>query len=224
MQKVISSYYDAEARTNFRKLYHQWCMSKPKHAYYVKNRKKANNNLVFDEYDHYILGNLKTGKTLIYDSAGYYLDQVIDDLVVVELNPIVSKWYPSAIISDINDPLVSLHKSADNFIINNTIKLRWKTFDEYTVIWQNLAKFLKPDANIFFSFRDIFIFHNRLKYNFSDLLNDWLIIMESYGFELINLNHELISIDNSMTEYQNLPEISDMNNGNIKIHWKYKFE
>jgi hypothetical protein len=36
------------------------------------------------------------------------------------------------------------------------------------------------------------------------------------------LQHDLIAIDDSITDLASLPEISDMINGNIKIHWTYQ--
>ena len=78
------------------------------------------------------------------------------------------------------------------------------------------------EAQIFFSFRDIFIFHNRLKYHLSELVVEWLEQMRLHGFVLNNLDHKLIAIDDNIVSLENLPEIDDMVNGNIKIHWTYQ--
>ena len=220
MQKIISRYKDATFIESFRNRYCVWKFGKPKHNYYVQSRQKK--VLILDEYDEYIINNLNPGRTITYDVAGYYLDGAIDNLTVIELNPIVLRWYPSAIIDRGEDSVGHLYNQADNFIINNTIKLRWKTFDEYTAYWEYQSRFFKSGTQIFFSFRDIFIFHNRLKFNFSELLRQWIDHMESKGFQLIRLQHDLISIDDSLNDITKLPEISDMMNGNVKIHWRYK--
>lgn len=220
MQKVIRNYIEGGFRESFRNLYTKWKFGKPKHNYYVQGRRSQ--TPVLDSYDYYIINNLQPGRTITYDTAGYYLDSVIDDLVVIELNPIVLRWYPKAIIN--TGPLVlePYYGTADNFIVNNTIKLRWKTFEDYTKFWLAQQVFFKPGTQIFFSFRDIFIFHNRLKYKFSDLLSTWLSSMEQHGFKLINLTHDIIPITEHMDNLDDMPEITDMVNGNIKIHWRYK--
>ena len=220
MQKIIRNYEEGGFKENFRNIYTKWKFGKPKHRYYVQGRRS--NLPVLDDYDWYILNNLIPGKTIAYDTAGYYLDSVIDDLVVVELNPIVLRWYPKAIINTSPEVLLPYYGTADNFIINNTIKLRWKTFDDYTNFWLAQQVFFKPGTQIFFSFRDIFIFHNRLKYKFSDLLAQWLSSMEKHGFSLIRLTHDLIQVTDHMNKLDNIPEINDMVNGNIKIHWRYQ--
>lgn len=131
-------------------------------------------------------------------------------------------WYPTAVIDTGSESVEHLSESADNFIVNNTIKLRWKTFADYTEYWKTQRRFLKPGAQVFFSFRDIFIFHNRLKHNFSQLLADWLPTMEQYGYKLVRLDHKLIAINDALSELKDLPEVDDMVNGNIKIHWVYQ--
>jgi len=185
----------------------------------MRNRKS--DVLTFDQYDKYIIENLKPGKTIIYDSAGYYLDSVVDDLVMVELNPTAKQIYPKVIIDTGPESVTQHYHQADNFIVINTIQLRWKTFEEYTEYWKFQTRFLKPGAQIFFSFRDIFIFHNRLKYRLSELVVEWLEQMKPHGFTLNNLDHKLIEIDDTLVDLSHLPEVADMINGNIKIHWTY---
>jgi len=218
-EKVISAYGEGNFQLNFRNLYTVWKFGKPKHNYYVRNRRST--EIMLDEYDQYLIDHLKPGKTLIYDAAGYYLAEAIDDLTVIELNHIVLTWYPDAVIDTGEVSVRHLYQSADNLIVINTIRLRWKTFEEYSEYWKFQRRFLKPGAHIFFSFRDIFIFHNRLKYKFSDLLQSWLESMEIYGFNFVRLQHEIIPIDDSIIDYNSTPEIYDMINGNVKIHWEF---
>jgi hypothetical protein len=220
MQKVIGRYDEAKFKDTYQNHYRRWKFGKPKHTYYVRNRHAKNK--ILDMYDCYILENLVPGETVTYDSAGYYLDGIVDNLSVIELNPIVKSWYPDAYIDTGEESVKSLYCQADNFIVNNTIKLRWKTFDQYTNYWKHQIKFLKPGSQIFWSFRDIFVFHNRLKYNFSDLLKNWLRSMEQHGFYVINLSHSMIKINDTMITLADLPEIEDMVNGNVKVHWQYQ--
>jgi hypothetical protein len=219
MQKVIGRYNDATLKGSFIQRYRLWKFGKPKHNYYMRNRKSS--VLTFDQYDKYIIENLKPGKTIIYDSAGYYLDEAVDDLVIIELNPTAKKIYPKVLLDTGPDSVKQHYYQADNFIVNNTIQLRWKTFEDYTRYWKFQTRFLKPGAQIFFSFRDIFIFHNRLKYHLSELVVEWLEQMTAHGFVLNNLDHKLIAIDDTLVDLSHLPEVADMINGNIKIHWTY---
>lgn len=220
MPKVIGKYADAILRNDFRTAYTRWKFSKPKHNYYVRNR--HSDTIILDEYDKYIVDNLNPGHTITYDGAGYYLSPAVENLTVVELVPLVLKWYPTAIIDTGKDSVEHLYGTADNFIVNNTIRLRWKTFDEYTEYWKFQTRFFKPGTRVFFSFRDIFIFHNRLKYNFSSLLQAWLLSMEFIGFKLIYYRYDKIRIDDALSDYTTLPEVDDMINGNVKIHWEYR--
>lgn len=220
MSKIIDCYADGGFIPSYRNRYTRWKFGKPKHNYYVKNRRSQIK--VLDLWDQYILSNAKSGCTIAFDCAGYYLDGVIDDLVVVDLDPIILSWFPRGRIYSGEQSVQDLYHTADNFIINNTIKLRWKTFDQYTEFWQDAIRFMRPDCEIFFSFRDIFIFHNRLKYNFSDLLRDWLQTMTKHGFNCKKYTYDIVPVTPCLTALQDIPEIDDMVNGNIKIHWQYQ--
>lgn len=220
MQKVIDRYSDATFINTYRNRYTRWKFGKPKHNYYVRNRRSATK--ILDYYDQYLLENLKPGNTIAFDCAGYYLDEFVDNLTVVDLDPIVLSWFPTATIYTSEDAVKDLYNTADNFIVNNTIRLRWKTFEEHANFWKDTRKFLRDGCNIFFSYRDIFIFHNRLKYNFSDLLKTWLTEMEDYGFYVKQYTYDPIEITADMRELEQIPEIKDMINGNVKIHWEYR--
>lgn len=220
MQKIIGRYSDATFRNTYRNLYTKWKFGKPKHIYYIKNRRSSDK--ILDHYDKYLLENFKAGRTIAFDCAGYYLDGLVNDLIVVDLDPIVLSWYPQAQIYTNEESVQHLYSTADNFIVNNTIKLRWKTLDEHREFWKNSRRFLQNGCQVFFSYRDIFIFHNRLKYNFSELLNNWLTTMEEYGFYVKNYSYDPIKVTAEMKDIEIIPEINDMVNGNVKIHWEYK--
>jgi hypothetical protein len=222
MQKVISCYADGPIIPSFRNQYTMLKFGKPKHRYYLRNR--YSNEIVLDQYDKYLIENCQPGHTIYYDSSGYYMAGVLDNLTVVELKPIVLKWYPEALIDDgSNDSAIqALHGTADNFIINNTIRLRYRTFEYYTNYWRHQTRFFKPGAQVFYSFRDIFIHHNKLKHPFSQVLQNWLTEMDTHGFKLVNCVREIIPITADMTELHIIPEVTDMVNGNVKLHWEYR--
>ena len=55
MQKVIGRYSEATFIESYRNRYTRWKFGKPKHNYYVKNRRS--DVKVFDYYDKYIIDN-----------------------------------------------------------------------------------------------------------------------------------------------------------------------
>lgn len=220
MPKVIDCYADGPWVNSYRNNYTKWKFGKPKHRYYVNNRRAQTKK--FDHWDQYIIEQCCPGHTIVWDSAGYYLDGVIDDLTVVDLEPVVLSWYPKAKIYTSENAVQDLYTSADNFVINNTVRLRWRTFDYYTDFWKHTTRFFRPGCQVFFSFRDIFMFHNRLKYHFSELLEEWIERMKPLGFDPVRVSYEKIPITSAITELSKVPEIEDMVNGNIKIHWHYR--
>jgi hypothetical protein len=220
MPKVIDCYADGPWVDSYRNNYIKWKFGKPKHRYYVNNRRATVKK--FDPWDQYVVDHCGTGHTIAWDSAGYYLDGIIPNLTVVDLEPVVQSWYPQARIYTDEGTVEDLYHSADNFMINNTVRLRWRTFDYLTNFWQNTARFFRPECQVFFSFRDIFIFHNRLKYHFSDLLEQWIDRMTPLGFDPVRVSYEKIPVTSDITEIAQVPEIDDMVNGNIKIHWQYR--
>ena len=220
MSKIINCYADAKFVDTFRNRYTRLKFGKPKHQYYLMNRRS--DVMLLDEYDRYILQNKKPGNTIVYDTAGYYLDGAIDNLTVVELQPVVLHWYPTAIIDTGPDSVDHLYGTADNFIVINTIQVRWRSFDYIRDYWRYQSRFLRPGCQIFWGFRSIYILHNKLRYHFSDILADWLQEMEQYGFYLVGYTHDLIPIDATLTDLATMPEIDDPINGNVKVHWEYR--
>ena len=225
--------HDATFNATFRNLYTKFKFGKPKHHYYVRNRRSS--TMILDEYDRYIIEHLIPGTTIAYDSVGYYLDGAIDNLVVIDRYDFIKKWYPKVVIDPIAAKLPATYNSAeeedsvrpyygtaDNFIVINTIRARWEPIDYVTKYWQYQSRFLKPGCQVFFSFRSHGVKYNKLKYNFEHILNPWLDEMSTHGFKLIRKQYDKIQIDETMTVLEHLPEVKDTINGNVKVHWEYR--
>ena len=79
--------------------YIRYRMGRLKHQMWLRNRKRQ--DIVIDTHDNFIVKNVKQGRTCIFGSSGYYLEDLIPELTVVEQWPIVKKFYPKAqIIKD----------------------------------------------------------------------------------------------------------------------------
>ena len=219
MQKLIDSYEDATFIPSFRNLYQSYRAGHPKHRYWLANRKQAIAKL--DLYDQYILENLNPGKTLAYDISGYYLNNFIRDLVIVEKDPVVLTWAPECILESDQLSLDALHGTIDNLIVINIVDLRWKNIEYWTEWWLKKAVYFKPGCQIMFSFRENRLLRNRLKIKFSNLMDKWLQTMETHGFMLKRYSYDPCAVDELMTNYKHAPEIVDIINGNLKIHWEY---
>lgn len=219
MQKLIDNYSDATFVQTFRNQYIKYRAGHPKHRYYLLNRHK--DDAVLDLYDQYILENLKSGKTMAYDISGYYLEDFVDDLVVVEETPLVLTWAPSCVLTTDSVAMDSLIGNIDNLIMLNPKDLRWTSIDQWTEWWLEKAQYLKSNAQIFFSFRENRLLRNRLKVKFSTLMATWLQTMKAHGFKLKYYDYEACQVNDSIINYKQVPEISDPVNGNLKIHWEY---
>jgi hypothetical protein len=219
MQKIINNYVDATFVPTWRNRYMRYRAGHPKHRYYLENRKRYIAKL--DLWDQYILANIKPGKTIAWDVSGYYLQDFIKDLVVVEKSPIVLDWAPKCVMDFDENQMIPLFGSADNLIIININELRWKDIDYWTLWWCRRAVYLRPGAQIFFSFRENRLLRNRLKEKFSDIMDTWLVTMAQHGFTVKHYEYQPCPIDANVTDHRSAPEISDTVNGNLKIHWEY---
>ena len=219
MQKIINNYVDATFVPTWRNRYIRYRAGHPKHRYYLQNRKR--DVACLDLWDQYILSNLKPGKTVAWDVSGYYLEDFVKDLVVVENNPIVLDWAPNCIMDYRDSGMIQLRGNVDNLIIVNIEELRWKTIDYWTEWWRSRSLYLKPGAQVFFSFRENRLLRNRLKDKFSDVMDTWLTAMEQHGFKVKHYDYQPCPIDDTITNHRHAPEIVDTVNGNLKIHWGF---
>ena len=210
---------DATFVPTWRNQYMRYRAGHPKHRYYLLNRKR--DVACLDLWDQYILDNLKPGKTIAWDASGYYLEDFVKDLVVVEKYPIVLDWAPDCIIDTDTNSMSQLHNSADNLIFVNINELRWKNIEYWTNWWVKKSVYLKPNAQVFFSFRENRLLRNRLKESFTGIMESWLPIMEHHGFEIKHYSYKPCPIESTVTDHRSAPEIVDLVNGNLKIHWEY---
>ena len=75
---------------------------------------------------NFILENLQPGHTAIFGSAGYYLEDCIPNLVVIEKDEIVKTFYKKAVIVKQREELMTLFpKKFNNFIVCNNRSDMW---------------------------------------------------------------------------------------------------
>lgn len=220
MQKLINHYSDATRKDTWRNQYVAFRAEHPKHMYYLANRRQS--EVCLDLYDKYILENLNPGTTMAFDVAGYYLVDVVPNLIVVERMEIAKSWYPSCLVTTDPASLTQFHGKVNNFIVNNSLMLKWKTLDQWTSWWLHNSVLLAPGAQIFCAFRDNRIMRNRLTVNFRRALAHWLGYMERQGFRIIDYSYDPCNVGDDVTDYRSATEIADTTNGNVKIHWQYE--
>jgi hypothetical protein len=209
---------------HFRKLTHKTMMGrerylryrtdKIKHSLWLKTR-KSNTNFI-TEYDNYILKKLQPGKTAIFNSTGYSLEHCIEDLTVIEEQPIVKKFYPKAIIvNDRNDIAHMFPNYFDNFVITNNRSDSWVKADILCSYMAEYRKSMKNDCLFFYSMRDTMFTvppFNRLKVNHYDLFVDLAQKIEKVGFKCCESTIDFANGDGN--------ENPDTTNGNIKYLFK----
>jgi hypothetical protein len=222
MQKLIDNYIDGTFIESFSNYYRVYRAGHPKHRYWLANRRK--DIIKLDLYDQYILENLIPGTTMSYDNSGYYLSDVIENLIIIEKEPVVLKWAPQCIIDTGEDSMKNYHGQIDNLIVMLPRELRWTTIDYWTTWWIQQAKYLKSDSQIFFSFRENRLIRNRLKNKLSEVMDDWLQEMKQHGFKLKHYSYDPCPVDDSIINLKQVPEITDPVNGNLKIHWEYNVQ
>lgn len=120
----IDHLYDLPINESWRTQYLRFRMGRLKHRYWLTNRKRTD-EFIIDSYDHFILHKLRTGPTTIFGSAGYYLEDVIEDLHVVEMHPVVKTFYPQAIIVKDRSEIKNRVPKSANFIVNNNRLDHW---------------------------------------------------------------------------------------------------
>jgi hypothetical protein len=211
--KIIKHYSELQKKTtDLKSSYIGYRTGKIKHELWLKSRKS--NQTYITQYDEYILENLQAGNTGIFGSAGYFLEDCIDNLEVIEENDIVKTFYPKATIVKTRDQIGNLFPDHfDNFIVTNNRSDLWvderglcKHINEY-------KKAMKNGCLFFYSMRDTqFTPWNRLKFNHYEIFIALAKSIEQLGFECLESQMDFANGDGN--------ENPDTTNGNIKYLFK----
>ena len=219
MKKLIEHFNDYPMIETKKHDYIRYRLGRIKHELWLKNRKNKD-KIIIDSYDRFIIENLKTGNTCIFGCAGYYLEELIKNLTVVEQWPIVKEFYPKAqIISHRSEISKNNGKYFDNFISTNPRGDHWCTIEDLVDTHvSEYVKTMKDGCLFFYSFRDTQMLYNRLKNNHYEHFNNFGILCE----KKLNLNilwkdiQFTKKLKDSFGNY-NMEENPDTTNGNIKF-------
>ena len=215
MQELIEHFDEYQMVDNDRHNYIRYRLGRIKHYYWLKNRKNKDVKLL-DEYDDFIIKNLNPGKTCVFGCAGYYLDEWIKDLTVVEQWPIVKTFYPEAhIIKDRKDLYHNFQCSFDNFIVTNSRSDHWVSLEGLTEHIKNYSQTIKDNGLLFYSFRDTQIIGwNRLKTDQQKFFTNWAKnIYNETGMYCVWEDICFVDRSNPFA----MDENPDTTNGNIKF-------
>lgn len=211
--KIVKHYKDLQRKTlDIKTDYLKYRVGKIKHELWLKSRKS--DRVYITSYDDYILKNLQPGKTAIFGSAGYFLEDCIDDLTVIEANKIVKNFYPKAVIVEHRKEIGSLFPMTfDNFIVTNNRSDLWVDADGLCEHIKNYKESMANGCLFFYSMRDTqFTPWNRLKVNHYKMFIDLAKHIESLGFECLESQIDFANGDGN--------ENPDTTNGNIKYLFK----
>jgi len=211
--KIVKHYKDLQMNTlDAKAQYLKYRANKLKHSLWLKSRKSE--NVYLTPYDNYVLENLQPGKTAIFDSAGYFLEDCVDDLTVIERQKIVKNFYPNAIILKNRREIGSLFpKKFNNFIVTN--HRDWKNADGLCEQILDYKKSMAHGCLFFYSLRDTMFTvppFNRLKINHYEIFVDLAKKIEKLGFRCCESQMEFANGDGN--------ENPDTTNGNIKYLFK----
>lgn len=211
----IDHLYNIPLDTSWKTQYLRFRMGRLKHRYWLTNRKRTGEFLI-DSYDYFILSKLQPGPTIIFGSAGYYLEDIIEDLHVVEMHPVVKTFYPQAIIvTDRADIKNHVPKSA-NFIVNNNRLDHWMpTVEALNYNIQCYVDCLQPGGLLFYSFRDTQMLPlNRLTIDMEQYYRDWANSLPGLSVVWSDINFEQQLPNNGVYPCRENP---DTTNGNLKF-------
>lgn len=211
--KIIKHYNELKIKKYDKKTaYLRYRTSKIKHQLWLKTRKSS--KVYITPYDEYILQKIQIGKTGIFGSAGYYLEDCIKDLTVIEQDTIVKDFYPKAIIIKTRDEIGKLFPQYfDNFIVINNRSDLWVDTNGLCEHIKNYKKSMAEGCLFFYSLRDTqFTPWNRLKINHYEMFVEVAKKIEKLGFKCLNSQMDFASGDGN--------ENPDTTNGNVKYLFK----
>jgi len=198
--------------------YIRFRLGRLKHAVWLRNR-KLSNEIYIDQYDKFILDNLQEGNTCMFGSAGYYMEDLITNLYVVEQWEIAKQIYDDVLVVNERDEISNEYGAIfNNFIVNNNKGDRFveggptKHCIEYT-------RAMADGCLFFYSFRDTQQMFNRLKENQEIYFYKWARSLATIcGLHLVW--HKFDFVDTNDGSYNEL-ENPDTTNGNLKFVFQY---
>lgn len=211
--KIVKHYKELTPKTIDKKTaYLRYRVSKIKHELWLKSRKS--NKVYLTLYDNYILGKLQPGATAIFGSAGYFLEDCVEDLTVIESQEIVKSFYPKAVIVKDRQEIGTLFPNKfNNFIVTNNRSDLWVDTNGLCSYIEQYKKSMQQDCLFFYSLRDTqFTPWNRLKINHYEMFVGVAKEIEKLGFKCLESQMDFADGDGN--------ENPDTTNGNIKYLFK----
>lgn len=211
--KIVKHYKELTPKTIDKKTaYLKYRVGKIKHELWLKSRKS--NKVYLTSYDNYILGKLQPGATAIFGSAGYFLEDCVEDLTVIESQEIVKSFYPKAVIVKDRQEIGTLFPNKfNNFIVTNNRSDLWVDTNGLCSYIEQYKKSMQQDCLFFYSLRDTqFTPWNRLKINHYEMFVGVAKEIEKLGFKCLESQMDFADGDGN--------ENPDTTNGNIKYLFK----
>lgn len=219
MQKLIEKFedYPINSEHNPKTDYIRYRIGRLKHNVWLRNRKR--NTVEIEPYDNFIIKNLQPGKTCVFGSAGYYLEDLVPELTVIEQWPIVKQFYPQAQIVNDRAEIFTINGAVfDNFVVINN---RGDLLCDLQGVEQHIANYVKAMSKncvFFYSMRDTQIVDwNRLTTDHYQYFLTWGQSLKE-KFNLNMLWHDIkFAEKNKINEQYDIMENPDTTNGNIKF-------
>jgi hypothetical protein len=224
MSKIIEFFDQASIRTDWKTQYIRYRLGRLKHQYWLWNRKNTTRAII-DQYDHAIIKNCQSGKTVFFASAGYYMRDIFTDVEVVEMHPVVQTFYPEAYICTDRAELSSvLPFKADNFAVVNNRADIWTELENVTMYCDYYTKAMSPGCRFFYSFRDTQISGlNRLTTDMESHFLNWAkSLQQSLGLTLVWHSIDFSKKTPDHNGYYDQLENPDTTNGNLKFWFVYQ--
>jgi len=205
--------------------YIRYRIGRLKHNFWLKSRKSAT-TVYIDEYDNYVVKNLQSGSTCYFGSAGYYVEDIVSDLTVIETHPIVKEFYPDAIIIKERSEIgIHYPNKFDNFVVMNNRSDLWATLyqnDEGIPCLQSYfieyIKAMNLGCKFFYSFRDTQIpCWNRLNTDHYSYFYNFGLACKKIGLKLIWHDIQFAEKNKQPDGSYDMLENPDSTNGNIKF-------
>jgi len=223
MTKITEFFNQSSMKTDWKTQYIRYRIGRLKHQYWLWNRKKTDHALV-DKHDWFILQNCQSGHTVFFASAGYYLRDIYPEITVIEMHPVVKKFYPDAIICKNRADLVNLDLKADNFAVVNNRGDIWTEIENVSAHCKYYTEAMNTGCRFFYSFRDTQIVGvNRLTTDLHQYFLNWAISLEStHNLKLVWHSIDFPKKEPDENGYYDMLENPDTTNGNLKFAFIYK--